>query len=710
MPGKLSQEELERFLSDIRNEPQWRISANREMAYFDNKQLDSETLSAMKDRGIPPLVRNMIQPTIRLVLGMNAKTPRDWVVRAEDEEYDDVAQFQAFKLKQMERVTRADQALSKAYKSQVCTGLGWVEVARESNPFKPPYRVKHVHRNEIYWDWRAKEWDLSDARYLVRWRWMDGDVLKAMFPKHKKLIEKANHAWADWDFNAVTGNTDSDITNDLAQGYDAYIRTTLEAQEWCDVERKRMRLYEVWYRRWVNKPVMLLPDGRAEVYDENNPKHVALVATNVVRLKMGTFPTVRLAWWIGPHMLADIPSPYPHDQFPYIPCWGEREDDSGVPYGLIRLMMSPQDEINARLSKMMWQLSAKHIIADSDAFDMPFSDVLTEASRPDGFIRLNPNRQNRDSTVQIESDYQLSNQQFQVLQNATTSIQDVAGVYQQQLGKAGAADSGIAISSLVEQGNVTLASLNQNYMDSRQRVGELLLSLIVEDIGDEYQTVEVEADGRRRSVEINKPAVNTDTGYSYLSNSLVHTRTKVAVSDVPQTESFKLQQMQMISEVAKSMPPDVQPLFADFFIQFSDIPQKEELLRRVRNAIGIQPDMSKLSPEEQQAIQEQQAKQAQIEDLQIQEQAAKVAKLQAEAQKVSAEVGNTEAKTEETLARTDKLELETDLMPEEHALEMGAKTVDMVKEAHTPIQDPNKPKPAATPAKKPAKRAKDFAK
>jgi hypothetical protein len=57
-------------------------------------------------------------------------------------------------------------------------GLGWVEVARESDPFKFPYRCTAVHRNEIFWDMLDREPGLPKARYLVRRRWTDADQVR----------------------------------------------------------------------------------------------------------------------------------------------------------------------------------------------------------------------------------------------------------------------------------------------------------------------------------------------------------------------------------------------------------------------------------------------------------------------------------------------------------------------------------------------------
>jgi hypothetical protein len=60
---------------------------------------------------------------------------------------------------------------------------------RESDPFKFPYRCKAIHRNEIYWDFLAKEPDLSDARYLIRRKWTETDLAALLFPDKADFIK-----------------------------------------------------------------------------------------------------------------------------------------------------------------------------------------------------------------------------------------------------------------------------------------------------------------------------------------------------------------------------------------------------------------------------------------------------------------------------------------------------------------------------------------
>lgn len=576
-PEALTMRELSTFLDEIRLQPNWRRTADVEADYYDGNQLDAETLQAMEDLGMAPIIENLIGPTIDAVLGLEAKTRLDFrITPANDAANKDMAEALNVKLNETERESRADRACSDAYASQIKVGLGWVEVAREHDPFRYPIKARNVHRNEMFWDWRSKEPDLSDARFLIRKRWHDADVLALVFPQHKELINGACGAWAD--FGAMyleSGETglNSALTRERGWAYND--------MEWRDATRKRACLYEVWYRRWVRGHVMRLPDGRVLELDKTNPDHVRAVALGLVETRPAVFAKMRMAWYLGPHSLADMPSPYKHNDFPYVPFWGKREDLTGVPYGLVRPMVPMQDEVNARNSKMVWLLAAKRVTA-TKGMVKDKETARREVARPDAWIDLEQN-QPANAVFKVESDFQLNSQQYQSLVDKREAIKNVGGVYNAMLGKDGQANSGIAIQSLVEQGTTTLAEINDNYRFARAKVGELLLSLVIEDMGRQPQEIKVDNVGKNKVVAINKPRED-----GMLDNDIQRARLKVALSDVPSTPSYRMQRLSMLTEITKSLPPNLQALVIDFVMASTDLPERDQIVERLRRALNLQ--------------------------------------------------------------------------------------------------------------------------
>lgn len=613
-PG-LTLRNLEVFLEDLQNEPPWRTEADIDADYYDGKQLPTEVLATLRSKGMGPLTTELVKPTINAVLGLEAQTRTDWNVAADDERFSDVADALSARLKEAERETRADRSCADAYAGEIKVGLHWVEVSRSSNPFEYPYRVKQVHRREIYWDHRAREPDLSDCRFLIRKRWLDEDQAKAFFPYHAELIGHACRGFRDWVGDFVR----EDLSEHLQRGFRDEQNFNFEEAEWRDTERGRILALEVWYRVWTRGTVLIIPsqNNRAVEYDPTNPRHKIAIAAGMAEPIEAVYPKMRLSWWLGPHRITD--SPIKDNEFPYVPFWGYREDKTLAPYGMIRAMRSPQDEVNARFQKMYWLLSARRIIADADAIDLKANDwnkVKHEAGRADGVIVLNQLRRNLQTGFQIVENIQLANEQAKLIEERKRAVQETAGVFMAQLGQAGAADSGIAIDKLVQQGVTSLAELNDNYRFGRRKVGELLVNLIRQDLAGRQMTFEVDKDllGKKK-VTINLPSKDA-FGNDMLENDVEKSRVKVALGDVPQSNSFREQQFTMLGEAIKSMPPQAQAIMTPVWIEFSNLPQRKILAKQLREAFGINTG-EEPTPEQAQALEQAQQQEEAMRQLQM---------------------------------------------------------------------------------------------
>jgi hypothetical protein len=624
----LPRAQVEMFLMEIKHQPHWRREADRAADFYDGNQLSPDDVEALKDRGQPPLITNIIKPTIDTVLGIEAKSRSDWRVRPEDDEEcdDDLAEALSVKLKHAEIESRADRAISDAYGGQIKAGLGWVEVANENDPFKCPYRVRYVHRREIFWDWRGEQPDLSDARYLIRRRWLELEHAIALMPQYASLFRMTTGGWAGFDPLLEQDSR-------LVQSWEIERDTRIAAVDWRDIQRMRICLYEIWYRKWVRGYIMTLPNGTKLEVDFDNPRHQEAIVAGIAKVKQATFQKVRLAWYTGPHFLYDVPSPYQHKHFPYVPFFGHREDLTNVPYGLIRSMISPQQEINARKSKMLWSLNSRRVIVDSDAV-IDHGRTMQEVARPDAYVILNANRK-PNSTFRVEPGADLATQQFQVMQEAKQEISEASGIHKSMQGQTSGATSGLAINSLVEQGLNTLAEINDNFRYSRRLVGEMLFELVKQNLMQTPVKVTIGEGKQKKIIVLNQPAQDPQTGQIVTINDVAKVKAKVVLDDVPSTPTYRMQQLQMLTEITKSLPPQLQGYVIDFVVEATDMPKRHDLADRLRTAVGIQ------DPEQQAAAAQQQAQIAQMQMQMAQaEQEAKIKETLARAEKTMAEAQN----------------------------------------------------------------------
>jgi len=587
----LTLDQFTRWFLEIQNQPQWRKSADREMEYFDGNQLDSEILQKMKSIGMPPAIEPLIGPAIEAVTGLEAKTRTDWKITADGIDGDEAAEGLNYEMNQAERNSGADKACTDAFLPQVCVGMGWVEVARESDPFLFEYRCDAVHRNEIFWDMLDRTPALKKARYLVRRRWIDVAQVKLKFPQHADLIDiSANGNWTDAFELSVDGGT----STDLAMSYDQQRGWSIEEQEWRDIENARVCLFECWYRRWVQVTVIKTPDGRVVEYDKANQMHNEALAAGIIKPQNAIVSRMYVSFWMGPHKLHDGPTPYKHQDFPYVPFWGHKEDRTGVPYGRVRGMMYLQDAVNSAISKIRWGMSAIETTRTKGAVAMSDEQFRQMSARVDADFVLDANHMaQQGAKFERKRDFQLSEQQFKMLADARMGIDRASGITASFKGQSGNATSGIQESTQVEQANQSLASLMDNFKFARTRVGELLLSLIIEDMADKPKTVTIRGNALKpdRQVMLNQPSVDEQTGIKYLTNDVQRVRLKVALDDVPSTPSFREQQSVSLAEAFKSLPPEYQPVVLPHMLALMNVPNKKEILD------GIQEVKDRPSPE-----------------------------------------------------------------------------------------------------------------
>ncbi|MBC5832246.1 portal protein [Vibrio metschnikovii] len=654
---KIEQQKLLNIMSDIDAQPNWRTNANKACAYYDGDQLAPQVVAVLKERNQPMTMHNLIAPTVDGVLGMEAKTRTDLLVLADDpsKEFDELAEAINEQFKDVCRLAKLDKARSEAYASQIKCGFGAVEVYRNENLFGPKYKIKNIPRDEIYWDWLSKESDWSDARWVMRCRWIDVDELMTIVPDKKDIIKNAANGWHGF----VETNLIEGMDANLVNAYEEFKGYSRQQTEWLSQNRKRIRLQVIYYRTMERKPVIELQNGRVIEFDKNNLIHATAAAMGKANVRMAQVSRIIESWYAGPHHLGDKDCDAPQGLFPIVPFFGYRKDANGEPYGLVARAIPAQDEVNFRRIKLTWLLQAKRVIADKDATNMSREKVLDEVERADGYIELNPDRKNNKSVAEafrVEQDFNIAQQQFNVMQESMKLIQDTMGVYAAFLGQGQTSQSGVAIANLVEQGATTLAEINDNYRYSCQLLGELILSYLIEDMkGKRNVPITINRDDPRKRKQV---IVNQETEEG-LTNDIAKLRTHIALAPVQQTAAYKQQLADRMMQITAQMPPEVQVAVIDLVAELTDIPNKAEFIDRVRDAIGIQKPQDEMSEEEIAAMEAQQQQQEAQMQLAMREMEAKVQKLEAEVQKSMAVAEKEQAAANSARYRDAKTQAET---------------------------------------------------
>jgi hypothetical protein len=401
-----------------------------------------------------------------------------------------------------------------------------------------------------------------------------------MFSDQSALVENAWNGWA---------NTDVYDGNDtrMARAYEVEQTWGRNQDDYLNRNAGMVRLSELWYRHYEDAHVLALPDGRALEYREDNPYHAAALTQGLVQVQKALLQRVRMSIWLGPHKLMDAPSPFPHGDFPYVPFWCFRKDRSRAPYGLIRDMRGPQDQI-IDLDILLYEiLNSVKVEIDNDALDLSqntYQEVAQNISSLRSMTVLNANRRNANG-FRVTREHALASQVFQLVQERKRRIEEVGGVYRAMLGASTAASSGIAISNLVEQGSTVLAEPNDNFRYARRLVGQQLLAILIADLAGKPSAIAVNQGTSRKLVYFNRQ-VMTDAGPA-LENDVTTAQVKVVLEDIPATPSFRAQQLQAFSQVVQSAPPAYQKILYPAMLELSDVPNRHELADQLRQVAGM---------------------------------------------------------------------------------------------------------------------------
>lgn len=599
-----------------------RQSANRAMmakceAFYDGNQYEFEDAQELRERGQPVVVYNEVKPTIDWLIGTERKTRMDFLVVADDEgeDADNDATLKTKLLKYLDETNRASFERSYAAEDAFKAGIGWIEVGLRGDKNGVPIYIGAESWRNILWDSMATKRDLSDARYLFRIKVVDLDVAIALFPDKKDKLEAC----------AQNGDDAEVLRNWLGTGLIAGLDAFSSQDDKLDYltakpvdmfnTRERVLLLECWSREpFHNK--------------EPGPFGIADPMTWRIMCSIMTEKDTLIESW----------SPFKHDRFPFIPYWAYRNKRTGLPYSPICQLMGPQEALNHRMSRSLYEASANQLLMEEDSFNpevMDIDEIRRELDDPHG-TAVFARGALAGGKVRDRDNNQSAQFQLNLAQHDLNAIRQMSGVTGENRGLDTNATSGRAVLAKQEQGSLITMELFDNLLFARQMEGEMALSL-AEQFITQPMTVRTSGDnGRNEYTRINDPQPDG----TYL-NDITQRQAHFTVGEQAWKQSFAEaafgQLMQVMTQLASAAPQIVVNLLDVIFEMHPNLPRKQAILKRIRSVNGQADDSGKMTPEQQAEMQQkQQMAQAQFEAQMAQLQA-QIREAQANGEKLEAD-------------------------------------------------------------------------
>lgn len=630
----------------------------REMAtdadFYDGIQLSQSMIGHMRDRGQTPLTFNVISNVINWMLGSERRARTDYKILPRKEEASQAAERKSQLLKYLGDVNRTPFHISRAFADAVKVGIGWMEDGvQEDDEGEAIYSRYESWRNVLH-DSAATELDMSDGRYIFRSKWTDVDVATSMFPDRKAQLEAAatTNLALTRALDAFGDDAMDSIEEDIAQSTYA---TDINGYR----DRRRVRLIECWYRMHSEDKYIKGGQFSGEIYDSKSPGHVTEFLTGQAQIVTKTKMRVHVAIMTEQDMLWQSKSPYRHNRFPLTPIWCYRRDRDNLPYGIVRQMRDPQIDINHRAAKALHILNSSKVIMDEGAVD-DLDAFEVENARADGIIIK---KQGKELRLDVERGLEQSH--LDMMSRSISLIQAMTGVTDENMGKSTNATSGKAIMARQDQGSLATAPIFDRLRLAKQISGEKQLSLIEQFMPEQRQFRITNQRGTPTFITIND---------GLPENDIVATKADFIVSEDDWSATMRQAQVEELLNLMGQLAgtgPQIVIATLDLIVETMDIPQREEIVKRIRQITGMEdPDADPNNPDpetlarkaaaEEQAQFEKAMAMAELEGKQAEaaKKGAEVERIQTEMRKIAAEVRRVIAMTEGESVETQVRALE----------------------------------------------------
>lgn len=635
---KLTKQEREKLLDTLHDwwllareahvENRWEQRVDED--FYDHLQYTEEELYILKERNQAPLVYNKIFQAINWVLGSERRSRLEWNIYPRTDDDIEAAQAKKSVMKYIADTSRANLERSMQFEDCVKTGVGWIEEGVRNDLDEEPLFIRHERWDSFWWDPYSRRNDLDDCRFIFRAKWVDLDVAKAICEeKHHQALKDAamartfpDHEMPDSDFDLPS----------LFLKYDQWGQPQWKTRHSSMVNapkdgRKRVRLVECWYRRPVKKQRIWGETRSGEEYDPSDPMMAAEVANGATLTDTITWETC-VALFIEGTILKHAVRPYKHNRYPFTPCWAYRRGRDGMPYGLIRGIRDAQQDYNKRMSKALYILSARQVIYEDGAIE-DIDEFAEHLADPAGTLRVRAGAL-QQKRIEILQNTDIASGHIDILGQDAAHIYDGTGVTPENMGKQTNARTGEAIQSRQQGGAMATAALFDNRRFALQISGEKMLSLIEQFMPAQRQ-IRVASDSKLSPYEfvtINEPILDEETGELRYRNDITAGKADFIVDAQDYSESVRIALAEHLMTMMGQLPPELSVQLLDLPIDLMDVPQKRDILKRIRRMIGVQdPDLPPDSPEAQEMAMEQQRQaeaQARQDSLAEAEQTAKI--------------------------------------------------------------------------------------
>jgi hypothetical protein len=403
--------------------------------YYHGRQWTRQELAELDRRNQPPIVKNRIAKKINFLLGDEVRNRTDpkALPRTPKEGQDAIAMTDA--LRYVADENNADQIFSRVWRDILIAGFGAAVVEDEvrggaeqtedgAETAEISVKIRRVSWDRLWWDVRSRDTDYSDAGLIGIDTWWHLEDARAYYATRDDAIEN----WEELLEQSVDQDDGlSDTLDDkprwiLGEGRGRRLLVTERYQREADPDTGQPR-WTVCHAAWAGLLVAPKPTGHLDDYG--------------------------------------------NDICPVVAVSGFVDDNEGIRYGLVWNMLSPQDELNKRSSKMLHLLSVDRTVAEQNAV-LDLEEARQERARPDGIVVVQRGALENKRII-FENGLAMAQGHHAMMQESKQDL-DQIGPEIPQIGSVAGGASGRALQQRQMIGSLEIAPLHDQLKTFRREI------------------------------------------------------------------------------------------------------------------------------------------------------------------------------------------------------------------------------------------------
>lgn len=556
------------FRAAVDKGQRWREEAKEDYEFTAGKQWTDEEIKAFHEDGRPAITINKIKPLMNILSGYQRlnRYDIDFLARSSDDV--ELCQVRRGVTKYVMDKCDYDSVESQVFLDCSIGGVGWFGVRYKFDHEIQDGEavIERVDPFGLYIDPESHEIDFSDAKFLIRAKWVDKDELKKVYPEHADAIE---NNFSIYDSIEKEGNSEVDID-----------------PLYYHAELKKVRVVECWYKEHKTITMILTADGRQLQQEELTPDMIQngiIVGTqNIPKMQ------VKLCVFFDRTLLEEADSPYQHGEFPYIPMLYHYYGVGDIPAGFVRDLKDPQREVNKRRIQEMHLLNTS---ANGGGFIEEGAMTPTQEAEfkrmnniPGHYQKVLPGT-NAQGKIFEREPKNPPTAIIQAEQMAADDLKTISGINESILGvEVPSQASGRAIELRQKQAVTHLAVIFDSLRRSKKKIAYLLWGRrghagIIPQFYTAEKVYRIEGENGQQFVKVNEQVAVQDPVAGVIIktiNDLSQGDFDVVISDVESSITHRQAQLwSLVDAVSKlGIPAD---LIFDTMIDLSDLPKKNDI-------------------------------------------------------------------------------------------------------------------------------------